>query len=176
MPRSNDPLAGTELVIKTIVDHYLHQDTLIWARIPYLILINAAVWSGAYSLSSSIPSHPLLAFFVCVMGILFTYLLLVIVLGAMKNRDINRALLQELLSDFIGTDTYAKMLKHVKTTEEAEKAKTLDGTVFMLAAPAKGVYRRGGIPMARARGLFEFALWTSIYADLILGLYVITKG
>ena len=81
MPRTDELRAGFDVVIKTLIDHYLRSDRIIWLRLQYLIVIDAAIWAGMYAAKNT----PILVTLICLVGVLFTYMMLVIVLGAIEH-------------------------------------------------------------------------------------------
>jgi hypothetical protein len=159
MPQTESPLAGTDLVIKAIVDHYLHTDRLIWQRLPVLMVLDAAVWGGMYA---TYVSNRGAAILIGIAGVLFTYMLLVTVLGAIENRNVNVRLIDELIGDYVGSSVHSRMLAHAR-----ERWKAREGWLLLLAVPEeRKIYVRGGTLRFKAVWLLGAAFLMSIFIDL----------
>ncbi len=87
-------------------------------------------------------------------------MLWIIVDGAIQNRDLNMALIDKLLRDYLGRDVYALMVNHANDLH-AKK-----GWLLLFAAPDD--HRRGAHKYIKAVTMFRMAFGFSIFIDVIL--------
>jgi hypothetical protein len=71
---------------------------LICARIPYTMSLTIATWGAAFWVRANWVGHKFLPYAIVVVGAAFTYLILVMTLGAIENRNANVALIEGISS------------------------------------------------------------------------------
>jgi hypothetical protein len=141
-------------------EHYIHQDKLIWDRIPQLITLNALTWGGLYFLTEEQKSVAL--FSLAAIAIFFKSVLYISVKGAMENRFVNHSLFQEIVKGSVEEELFAKISNY------AEK-KEADKDSFILLAET--VKKRSLLTRITARRLFLWSFLISIAVDVAIVLY-----
>ena len=82
-----------------LLNHYLHEDNLIWNVLQLLILIQGAVIGGVYVIMEK--NEVFLAVLLLVFGLFAKWLLALLKERYVQNREVNRELLEKVANDYL---------------------------------------------------------------------------
>jgi hypothetical protein len=93
-----EPIRGTQALYQTLMQHFLHQDRLVYMSIPYLTAIQTATIGGSWAIADS---HQYLGAILAILGAVMTSCYLIYVGATLADRDVNLEIIDKLGHELI---------------------------------------------------------------------------